>query len=77
MLNKKILINDGMFFEELMGLTNFIPKMIYANIISLLNSVYKQMCTWLNNKGNLNQNKTLIVLFIKFCFRKLQRTNHT
>ncbi|CAF0827149.1 unnamed protein product [Brachionus calyciflorus] len=57
---------------ELMGLTNFIPKMIYANIISFLNSVYKRMCTWLNDKENYREQTThenhLIVKIVLFQF---------
>jgi hypothetical protein len=39
-------------------MTNFLPKMIYADIITSLNSVYKKLCVWLNDKGSF-----LIVLY--------------
>ena len=33
------------------GLTNFLPKVVYANIIEALNAFYKNLCYWLNDKG--------------------------
>ena len=35
----------------LFGLTNFLPKVIYANIIEALNLFYKKLAYWLNDKG--------------------------
>ena len=42
----------------LFGLTNFIPKIFYANIISALNDIYKSICVWLNNKENYREELT-------------------
>jgi anoctamin-8 len=42
----------------LFGLTNFIPKMIYAKLISGLNEFYKSICVWLNEKENYREELT-------------------
>lgn len=55
------------FFEDackngtlpvLFGFTNFMPKMIYANLISALNELYKTICVWLNDKENYREELT-------------------
>ncbi len=45
-------------FLALLGLTNFIPKMVYANVIGALNSFYKMICYWLNDKENYREQLT-------------------
>lgn len=59
-------------FIELLGLTNFLPKLIYANIISGLNSFYKRICTWLNDRENYREQSThenhLIAKIVSFQF---------
>ena len=42
----------------LFGLTNFMPKIIYANVISGLNEFYKSLCVWLNDKENYREEST-------------------
>ncbi len=56
----------------LFGLTNFIPKIFYANIISALNDIYKSICVWLNDKENYREESThenhLIFKIVLVCF---------
>lgn len=56
----------------LFGFTYFVPKIFYANIISGLNSFYKKLCTWLNDKENYREQTThenqLILKIVMFQF---------
>ncbi len=55
---------DYDFVQVLFGLTQFFPKMVYANLIGSLNSYYKKLSIWLNNKG-------LFFYFFKFLIRNI------
>ena len=56
----------------LFGLTFFFPKMVYANVIGVLNSAYKSLCTWLNDKENYREQSShenhLILKIVLFQF---------
>lgn len=56
----------------LFGLTFFFPKMLYANIIGGLNSFYKNLCIWLNDKENYREESShenhLVLKIVLFQF---------
>lgn len=39
------------FLPNPFGLTIFLPKVLYANVVGGLNSAYRTICVWLNDQG--------------------------